>query len=318
MLFKSRGGLSWRYQQSYYKKRVVSLEKTRRESKNICVTFEIGSRLIVLLKVAAEVSRCCRKLRSFINKTFSLADDNFLLQFLRVRKFNIESTFATFENFFLLRKKYEKWCKIDDASMKKIWELYDLGYVYPLTERDDEGKRIIFVQSKKFDTNKFTSVDAVRLIGVIVITLMEEEETQIAGISTISDFTDVSFSFFNLFSIKDVKDFADFVRNVSVGREKENYFVNLPTVAAFLFEIGRKAMNEKMRKRMITVKNMEQVKTYVDVELLPKEFGGKISEDDMKEDFKKLYKYHEANLEAINDYEIDWDKVETKGSCVVM
>jgi hypothetical protein len=192
------------------------------------------------------------------------SDDAYLLQFLRIRKFNIESACESFEKYFLYRKKYEKWCKFDRDDMTKLWELFDTGYAYPLTDRDDEGKKIIFIQARKFDTQKFTSVDAIRLIGLIVAILMEEDETQISGISTISDFTGVSFSYFKVFSIRDIKDFADCAKNATVGREKENYFVNLPIFASFLFEIGRKAISEKLRQRHMLIQIYYQKKFLVE------------------------------------------------------
>lgn len=202
--------------------------------------------------------------------------------------------------------------------MARLWKLFDSGFAFPLKERDDEGKRIIFVQAARFDFHEFTSSDAVRLMGLIVMTLMEEEETQVSGISTISDFTDVKYGYFKQFSIRDIKDFADCAKNASLGREKENYFVNLPTVAAFLFEIGRKALNEKLRQRLITTRDMNHLRTFVDPALLPKEHGGTVSERDMMADFRKLYKVHEDNMNAISEYEIDWNIVEAKGTCCVM
>lgn len=230
----------------------------------------------------------------------------------------MENAFESFEKFFIFRKKYERWCNIDSEAMTRLWELYDSGYAYPLIERDDEGKRIIFVQAKKLDSGKFTSADAIRLLGLIVMTLMEEEETQIGGISTINDYTDVGYNYFKLFSIRDVKDFADCARNASVGREKENYFVNLPSFAAFLFEIGRKMLTDKMRQRLMTARDMEHLKTYVDPTLLPKELGGFVSELDMMKKFKKFYRNQEMNLDAINDCVIDWEKVEKKETCTLM
>lgn len=202
--------------------------------------------------------------------------------------------------------------------MKRVWELYESGYAYPLKERDDEGKRIILLQARKLDTSKFTSSDAVRLIVVIVETLMEEHETQISGISTVCDFTGSSYNYFKLFSIRDIKDFADCAKNASIGREKENFFVNLPTLAAFLFEIGRRALTEKLRQRIITAKSMNQLKTYIDPNLLPLEHGGSVSEADMIDDFRKLYETHEANIKEISEVDIDWEFVRQKGNCCVM
>ncbi|KAG5671395.1 hypothetical protein PVAND_001593 [Polypedilum vanderplanki] len=246
-------------------------------------------------------------------------DDNFLLQFLRIRKFNVDNACKSFENFFIFRRKFSKWLILNDDDMERVWQLFDRGYAFPLISRDNDGKRIIFIQVRKFDTNIFNSHDAVRLLSLIVATLIEEEETQIAGISSISDYTDVSSHYFSLFSIKDIKDFATCAKNATIGREKENYFVNLPIFASFLFEVGKRALNEKLRSRLILTKNMEELtKNHIDVSILPQEYGGEVSEKEMLNDFKQLYEKRKSSLEATANYDIDWSAVDSKESCSVM
>lgn len=204
--------------------------------------------------------------------------------------------------------------------MNRVWQLFDSGFAFPLLDRDNEHKKIIFIQVRKFDTSKFTSCDAIRLLAMIVGALMEEEETQIAGISSISDYTDVSYQYFNLFSINDIKNFAHMAKNASVGREKENYLVNLPPFASFLFEIGKKALNEKLRNRLILTRNMDELKrNHVNASMLPRECGGgNVSESEMLNNFKLLYKRHESKILKIKDCNIDWELVESKDRCNIM
>lgn len=247
-------------------------------------------------------------------------DDAYLLQFLRIRKFNLASACDSFEKYFLYRRKYEKWCNFDESDMQILWDLYDTGYAYPLLERDEEGKKIIFIQARKFDSERFSSVDAIRLIGLIVAILMEEEETQISGLATISDFTGADLSYFKVFSIRDIKDFAECAKNATVGREKENYFVSLPTVASVLFEIGKRALSEKLRQRLINTRDIAQLMTHIDPNLLPKEvYGGQQTESEMMDAFRKLFKANEDNFKAINDFDIDWSCVNARsGGCDIM
>jgi hypothetical protein len=203
-------------------------------------------------------------------------------------------------------------------ELTKVWELFECGYAYPLVERDDEGKRIIMVQAKRFDTKKFTSSDAIRLLAIIAMTLMESEETQIAGISIISDFTGASLSYFNLFSLKDIKHLADCTRNATIARQKENFLVNLPPFAVFLLEIGRKALSEKLRNRLIVIKSINELKKFVDPILLPTEHGGITSEAEMMESFRKAYEDSYANLKEIADCDIDWNIIPKEHFCAVM
>lgn len=230
----------------------------------------------------------------------------------------MELVFRSFENYFIYKRKYAKWFMFGADELKKVWELFECGYAYPLMERDDEGKRIILVKANRFDAKKFTSADAIRLLTIIVMTLMESEETQIAGISTISDFTGASLSYFNLFSLKDIRHLADCTRNATIAREKENFLVSLPSFAVFLFEIGRKAISEKLRNRLILTKSMDELKKFIDPILLPTEHGGIISEAEMMESFRKAYEDFYKSLREIAECEIDWSLIPKEHFCAVM
>lgn len=93
---------------------------------------------------------------------FSLADDVFLLQFLRTKKYSMDSAFKSFENYNLAQKKYSKWFDIAEKDFERMMELYRTGYIYPLHERDDVGRKIIFIQIKRLEPGYFTSADAIR------------------------------------------------------------------------------------------------------------------------------------------------------------
>lgn len=70
--------------------------------------------------------------------------------------------FKSFESYNLAQKKYSKWFDIDDSAFDSMMELYKTGYIYPLRDRDEEGRKIIFIQLKKLDPEQFTSADAIR------------------------------------------------------------------------------------------------------------------------------------------------------------
>lgn len=98
-----------------------------------------------------------------INQIFFLApDDLFLLQFLRTKKYMMDRVFTTFENCILAQKKYSKWFDWQDNDYEKMMELYRCGYIYPLAERDEEGRKLIFIQLRKLDPDYFTAADAIR------------------------------------------------------------------------------------------------------------------------------------------------------------
>lgn len=89
-------------------------------------------------------------------------DDVFLLQFLRTKKYSMDRVFNTFENYILAQKKYSKWFDFKDEDFDKMMELYRTGYIYPLAKRDEEGRKLIFIQLRKLNPDYFTSADAIR------------------------------------------------------------------------------------------------------------------------------------------------------------
>lgn len=94
--------------------------------------------------------------------------------------------------------------------------------------------------------------------------------------------------------------------------------MSLPSSAPVLLEIGRKTFNKKLRQRMILAKDMEQLKTFIEPKLLPKEQGGSFTEKRTMENFKMLFKANKKNINTINDYRIDWDEEEPKEACTLM
>lgn len=137
---------------------------------------------------------------------------------------------------------------------------------------------------------------------------MEEEETQIAGTATIIDHEGMTMRQTSMFSVTDIVDFADCIKN-SVGRHKKLYVVNLPPFAHFLLEAARATLNEKLRKRIVIAKDMQDLKNHIDPLLLPREHGGRFTELEHKEHFDNYFRTVKPKLEEIKARVVDWNKV---------
>jgi hypothetical protein len=249
-----------------------------------------------------------------------ILDDAFLLQFLRTKKFRMDKVFELFENHMLLKHSVPRWYDFNDEAISRLWSLYETGVAYPLKERDKDGRRVILVQSRKMDPKEYTAADAIHLLTWIAKTILEEEETQIAGIVTIIDQTDITFGHLRVISMSDLFDFTAVIKNSTVGRQKGIYLVKLPSFASFMFEVAKKAANDKLRERIHLVEDMEKMKIHIDASLLPLELGGSVPEADMMRCFKKTAEERERALRSIQDG-VDWDRVALDGensNCSVM
>jgi len=74
----------------------------------------------------------------------------------------MDLTFRLFENYVIAQKKYAKWFDLKDEDFDKMMELYHTGYIYPLIERDEEGRKIILITPRRLDVDRFTAADAIR------------------------------------------------------------------------------------------------------------------------------------------------------------
>lgn len=219
----------------------------------------------------------------------------------------MSDVFQAFERVYCAPKRYPQFFEFHPDSLDRALKLFDTGYCYPLSGRDEEGRRIILVQTRKLDPDQFDSYDATRLLCYVVTVLLEEEETQIAGVIFVFDHADVSLR--HAMSPSDLRDFMDFSKKCSGCRQKGTYIMNLPSFANVLMELFRSVLSEKLKNRLLLLKSNDELKNHIDPKLLPKEFGGVKTEAEMMEDFHKLRAEKRELLLKLIDVKIDWGKV---------
>lgn len=214
-----------------------------------------------------------------------ISDDTFLLQFLRVRKYRMDLVFKTFEENFLFPHKCPRLYQEELYNFERMVGIVKSGICFPLTHRSDEGQKIILFKMRQWNPEVYTTLDIVRLLLFVHLILLEEEETQIAGIKVIFDVKETTLN-----QIPSLNDAVDTVRILThgVARQKGFYMVNLSSFANHLISVFTSLMSEKLKKRVVTLQGIDQLNLYFDVSLLPKEYGGERTEAEMLEDFMEL------------------------------
>lgn len=207
------------------------------------------------------------------------------------------AAYEMLEQYLKARQLYPQWFQKLDIKDPTLNALVDSGYILPLMQRDNQGRRIILQCASRFDTNNFSSADAIRLNSLIFGYLMDEEESQICGFVYIIDASKVSLKHVSMFSFVDIKNWLNCLQKAIPTRMKEYHFINLPGYANTLVDFGISVMSEKLKKRVIYGKHLDELKKHVDEKLLPKEYGGVVTMTEMIQDFKiKLHKYRDKIL----------------------
>lgn len=268
----------------------------KQDERKLWNNFEIGLKNILLLSHVEQVSQV--KIYNYNSITIVfLIDDVFLLRFLRTKKFVMLAAYEMLEQYLKARQLYPQWFQNLDIEDSKLSALVDSGYILPLMQRDSQGRRIVLQSASRFDTNKFSSADSIRLNSLIFGYLMDEEESQICGYVYIIDASKVSLKHVSMFSFVDIKNWLNCLQKAIPTRMKEYHFINLPGYANTIVDFGLSVMSDKMKKRVFYGKNLDELKKHVDEKLLPKEYGGVVPMDTMIEDFKmKLHKYRDKIL----------------------
>lgn len=192
----------------------------------------------------------------------------------------------------------------NEENYAKIMKLYESGFCYPLPGRDSNGQKYIMVTSRKWNTDLFTEMDAIRLLIYVSCVLLEEEETQICGISYIYDTEGTTMKHF--ISPVCLKNYINSIVNLAPMRLKEISVINLPSFAAFFVEIMLKFLKEKLRKRVHVLKPNVGLDKHINLALLPKVHGGLKAQTEIMQEFLFFEKEKRGKVLEYLNLKIGW------------
>ena len=130
-------------------------------------------------------------------------DSKFILRFLRFKKFSIPATTEALERYLVLRKYSHEGKQVYqnfDYSDQSLLKLMDAGVIFPLPQRDEQNRRVIFYRPKAFDVYKDHRDDIIRIGGTVFETILENEEDQIRGVVHVVDGGGLGFSYMTLYT----------------------------------------------------------------------------------------------------------------------
>ncbi|XP_076053503.1 alpha-tocopherol transfer protein-like [Oratosquilla oratoria] len=219
-------------------------------------------------------------------------DANFLLRFLRMKKFRVSETQTLLEKYLRMREQHPLWFRALDPRDPGISDLIDRGYFFALPDRDDDGRRVFFSIPNVVDPTRHTAADMMRTTQLGLEAMLEDEENQIRGLSYIFDERDVGFNVIGLWTPSTVAKALQCCEKTMPIRHKEIHFVNLPTALLAIFEFAKTLLSDKIKNRFQVHSDEAKLRKKVPTRILPKEYGGTIPLQDM-------IKMYRRELEAL-------------------
>ncbi|KAK3878038.1 hypothetical protein Pcinc_017298 [Petrolisthes cinctipes] len=231
------------------------------------------------------------QMRQFVTRNAAITkcrlDGNFLLRFLRMKKFRVRESQELLEKYLRMRQDNPQWFLGLDVRDPTLDSLISSGYFFALPERDESGRRVFFSVAGKMDPTRFTTSDQMRSMQVGFESLLEDEENQVRGFTYIFDEKDLGLSLITLWSPSEVAKAFQCCEKTIPMRHKEIHIVNLPTALMAVFEFAKTLLSDKIKSRFQMHSEDAKLRKAVPARLLPREYGGTVPMEEMIKMYKK-------------------------------
>ncbi|XP_043286862.1 clavesin-1 isoform X2 [Venturia canescens] len=228
-------------------------------------------------------------------------DSVFLLRFLRTKKFSLPMAQEMLERYLTIRQLYPEWFQNLDIDDPDIEAIIDSGYLVPLQQRDERGRRVILS----------CAAQMARAHSLVVEALMDDEDNQVHGYSHVNDESGLTMGHLSAWSLNDIRNMLRCIQNSTPMRHKETHFINIPGCATKIIEFAISLLNEKLRSRILVHKSLDHLRETINPKILPKEYGGEVPLADMIASFKKELRSKRDQLKALDDMYIEITKDST-------
>ncbi|XP_029001982.1 clavesin-1-like isoform X2 [Betta splendens] len=213
---------------------------------------------------------------------FLRTDDDFILRFLRARKFDQLETFRLLAQYFQFRQQnldmFQSF-KVDDPGIKRA--LMD-GFPGVLETPDQQGRKILILFASNWDQSRNSFTDILRAILLSLEVLIENPELQINGFILIIDWSNFSFKQASKLTPNILKLAIEGLQDSFPARFGGIHFVNQPWYIHAMYTIIKPFLKDKTRKRIfLHGNNLNSLHQLIQPECLPSEFGGTLPPYDM-------------------------------------
>ncbi|BFZ11131.1 hypothetical protein BsWGS_14170 [Bradybaena similaris] len=200
-------------------------------------------------------------------------DPEFLVRFLRARKFDQERSFQLVINYYMA--KYEDKEVFRDLKPSCVKHVFDSGYTTPLGIRDKQGATVVLEKPGAWDYARFPELDLIKADCITISKLMEDEENQVYGVTLLVDYSGFTLSHFARTSPSFARRLCKLWQDVFPARLKAVHIVNEPASFSNIFALFKPFLKQKLLDRIFFHgEKYCGLHENIDPDLLPKAYGG--------------------------------------------
>ncbi|XP_070509766.1 alpha-tocopherol transfer protein-like [Chironomus tepperi] len=241
----------------------------------------------------------------FLKYTGEDSIDDLLMFYLRVKKFSMQKAYESFEFTIPFMISHPDWYANPGPADYEFTHKPNSPLIF-LKKLDSEGRRIYVYKMKNFDN--FDSIKYFRQHFLTPLLFFADLPAQENGIVAVMDYTDVNLKKFTKVPIQVIYDTLQ-LSKFGLLRLKQLNLIGMPSFLKPFIEIAKTFTTAKILQRFNFINNIKELPKYMDVSLLPKEYGGSSKELLDFEVFElgtyyvnQMYKF-DVNFSKIQQYE---------------
>merc|ERR1719211_836816 len=259
--------------------------------------------------------RALRELRDWLKSQPHISgcrtDNNFLLRFLRMKKFESAETIKVLDKYLKMRSQNPGWFANLDINEPKLNQLISDGYCFVLPERDSKGRKVVYSRASTMDANLFTAADVMRAHLLTFEALLEDEDVQVNGVTYVFDERDVNWSHISVWTPSEVSKAFSCCERALPLRHREIHFVHLPWTMSLVFQFAKSLLSQKLRERFTTHANFDKLAEHIPASILPEEAGGQVPMSVMIDQWKAVLEERRQAILSLDQVEYGIENSET-------
>ncbi|KFM57145.1 Alpha-tocopherol transfer protein-like protein, partial [Stegodyphus mimosarum] len=212
-------------------------------------------------------------------------DDNFLLMFLRARKFDCSSATNLIKKYYSAQLNYPSMFR--NYTPKSCMNVMKCNLHYFLPYRSPDGCAVLLSKFGKWDPKLLSCENLLKFNLMCNEMAIQNPVTQICGVITIADMKDFSWSHLWQIPVSDVRCFVSTLQDCLPVRDKAIHIIHHSSIFSILFALVKPLLSQKVKNRIyFHGDDLNSLHQHLPPEILPESLGGKLS-DLPNEDFYK-------------------------------
>jgi len=200
--------------------------------------------------------------------------DDFLLKFLRAKKFDYEKSFKMVQRYCAMRSRSPQNFQQCLPSLAKDTLDHQLQTVLP--HRDGVARRVLIFKVGKWNTSTTTPEQIFSTNLMCLELLAKEQKTQISGIVALIDMDGFGWDHMMQLSVDYIRNVVSLVQNSFPIRFREIHIIKESYLFDMTFALVKPFLSEKIRNRIrFHGSDWESLHKAISPSILPRDYGGK-------------------------------------------